>query len=586
MAALPFGGPGAAIAAAALAKGITGKGHLEKDLLKGAFIGGATAALAPMGANALGANAATMGPPTRMQQLLLKYSGANSPSFLNQIGISSAPHIGGGIGLFSNAAGIAPGLLDNSFLSKLPLSTVAALSSGRRQLHPQAMDIGSDGSLMPEMGYSSRDDSVHDGEKATKKLKAAMKLAQRAGGEWNVVHPHFPSTRAEKSARARKGGLMKFGNGGTASSEPPETYDQLLARRIQEFSPQVSNAIDQFYTMHVIPRYRPARLRGDGPEIHAIFSFMRDRGATTANRSQLRQAEIRQMLELAHQQGGLDRMRQFTLPEGYFTHNQVMRDSMMPREAMMEHLNGQVPPTPLVQGDFVMPALQGPQGDFRGNPVSPVQRPHHNWSIIQQEFPSVRGRKRITEREKDAHQLQQEIKPFTEEEEQEEHARGGHIKKYARGGAVIVDNPGTQYIRGRSDGQADDVRAKIPPGSFIFNATNVSAMGNGYSDNGAHRLLSQEADLLKLAPNYVSPKRNEPPLDVWLSPGEVSWKPEAVDIISALAKKKGKVILTNNFSNERGARRLEKLRKNLHTQKGIKSTLPPKTKPFLTYMEY
>ena len=88
-----FGGPLGATAAASLVGSTTrGKGNKGKGALQGAGIGAGYSALAPMAGNAFGVSGA--GP-------LSRFAGMNSPSLLNQLGMSSASTTGGGLGLSS-----------------------------------------------------------------------------------------------------------------------------------------------------------------------------------------------------------------------------------------------------------------------------------------------------------------------------------------------------------------------------------------------------------------------------------------------------------------------------------------------------
>lgn len=120
-----FGGPLGGILGGALGgSSQRGSGNKLKGALKGAAIGSLYSSLAPMGAELLGASPTSTGFwPT--------VTGLNSPSLLSQLGMASAPPIGGGLGLFGNvgtsgilegggllgsAAGLAPKLA--GFMSK------------------------------------------------------------------------------------------------------------------------------------------------------------------------------------------------------------------------------------------------------------------------------------------------------------------------------------------------------------------------------------------------------------------------------------------------------------------------------------
>lgn len=102
-----FGGPVGAVAAASLAGASQrGKGNKLKGAASGAMKGAGYAAAAPMVGSAFGFN------PSGMAG---QFAGMNSPSLLNQLGMSSAPSFGGGIGMFGNggAQGIGGNLFGN-----------------------------------------------------------------------------------------------------------------------------------------------------------------------------------------------------------------------------------------------------------------------------------------------------------------------------------------------------------------------------------------------------------------------------------------------------------------------------------------
>ena len=92
-----LGGPAGAMGLSAL-QGLSerGKGNKLKGALGGAGKGALYAALAPMAGEVMGVNSAG---------LVGRGLGMNSPSLLAQLGMASAPQIGGGLGLFGNGVG-------------------------------------------------------------------------------------------------------------------------------------------------------------------------------------------------------------------------------------------------------------------------------------------------------------------------------------------------------------------------------------------------------------------------------------------------------------------------------------------------
>jgi len=85
-----------------------GKGNKLKGALHGAGMGALYSAAAPM------LHSAISGPAATSQGLFSSASGINAPSLLHQLGMKSAPGIGGGIGLWGNLGekGAVPNLFD------------------------------------------------------------------------------------------------------------------------------------------------------------------------------------------------------------------------------------------------------------------------------------------------------------------------------------------------------------------------------------------------------------------------------------------------------------------------------------------
>jgi len=61
------------------------------------------------------------------------------------------------------------------------------------------------------------------------------------------------------------------------------------------------------------------------------------------------------------------------------------------------------------------------------------------------------------------------------------HGEGEHIPEFVTGATG-------HYVRGRGDGQSDDIPAMLADGEYVFDASTVSTLGNGSSDAGAKLL--------------------------------------------------------------------------------------------------
>ncbi len=133
------------------------------------------------------------------------------------------------------------------------------------------------------------------------------------------------------------------------------------------------------------------------------------------------------------------------------------------------------------------------------------------------------------------------------------------LEYYAKGG----------YVRGKSGGQIDNRPKKIPKGSFVMNATDVSLLGDGNSENGARQLQEMEQKFLKSGLTRAPSIQNL--FNAKVSDGEYIIRPEAVTKIG-----KG--------SNSKGAQILEYGRRKMRQHKGVKKILPPKSKPMVSYM--
>jgi hypothetical protein len=151
------------------------------------------------------------------------------------------------------------------------------------------------------------------------------------------------------------------------------------------------------------------------------------------------------------------------------------------------------------------------------------------------------------------------------EVEYEYAAHGGHMQHIGN----VEGSHARGYIKGASGGQADDVETELKPGSYVMDATTVSLLGDGNSDHGAEKL--QELERKFLTSGIVRNPPTSQNIRAKLSTGEYVIEPEIVNMIG-----KG--------DNNKGAKMFDTIRKNLRKQKGVKTFLPPKSKPIERYM--
>lgn len=139
------------------------------------------------------------------------------------------------------------------------------------------------------------------------------------------------------------------------------------------------------------------------------------------------------------------------------------------------------------------------------------------------------------------------------------------VEYYAQGG----------YVYGPDGGQLDNRNRRIPEGSYVMNATDVSLLGDGNSNKGAKELIEMERNLfrsgLSKAPSLTRGYEQRHSIPAKLSDGEYVIEPQYVTAIG-------------NGNNSLGAKKLNNARKALRKQKGVKSILPPKSKPMTSYM--
>lgn len=74
-------------------------------------------------------------------------------------------------------------------------------------------------------------------------------------------------------------------------------------------------------------------------------------------------------------------------------------------------------------------------------------------------------------------------------------------KKFANGGSSSASSSNIpmgigRMVKGKGDGQSDDIPAMLSDGEFVFSAPAVSAIGNGSNDAGARKLAAMQKSII------------------------------------------------------------------------------------------
>lgn len=156
--------------------------------------------------------------------------------------------------------------------------------------------------------------------------------------------------------------------------------------------------------------------------------------------------------------------------------------------------------------------------------------------------------------------------------------------KFASGGLSKKESTG-HIKESYSGGQDDDIDMTIPEGAYVLNATDLSLFGDGSTDNGVEKAMKFEQKYInqyekKHKDRFVNSGITSPHdsygirmngIKAKVSNDEYVLDPRAV---TALGK----------GNNQKGAKTLDGMRKNLRSHKGVKSILPPKSKALESYM--
>jgi len=159
----------------------------------------------------------------------------------------------------------------------------------------------------------------------------------------------------------------------------------------------------------------------------------------------------------------------------------------------------------------------------------------------------------------------------------------GTTGRYAQGGAVRSYREGA-LVRGKGKGQDDLIKTSVPDGSYIWDASVTSMLGDGSSKAGAKVIRDFEAHIKNKVPKKIVKtveklvKHRSQQVPVWLSNDEYKSDPVAVSLVPLAFGKK-------QISNEKGADILRATIKNIRKHKSSAgSGLPPKAKPLLQYI--
>jgi hypothetical protein len=128
------------------------------------------------------------------------------------------------------------------------------------------------------------------------------------------------------------------------------------------------------------------------------------------------------------------------------------------------------------------------------------------------------------------------------------------------------------YVDGESGGQDDDVPVDLPEGSYVMDATTISLLGDGSSNNGAKKVKQMEDKFLRSGiTRDLAPSHRVRTIKAKVSPGEYIVDKSVVDA-------------AGNGNNKKGAKVFDKFRNNIRSHKGVKKFLPPKSKSIDSYI--
>lgn len=144
------------------------------------------------------------------------------------------------------------------------------------------------------------------------------------------------------------------------------------------------------------------------------------------------------------------------------------------------------------------------------------------------------------------------------------------------------DNPNMEFEQyahggwtGESGGAEDNINTRVRPGTYFLNATDISLLGDGNTKAGmkkAREFIAQnEHGIYNFGRSSRKIKSRRSSMPVKVSDGEIPIPPE---VVSRLGK----------GDNNKGAKRLDRMRHNLRKEKGVRDILPPKSKSIQHYL--
>lgn len=141
----------------------------------------------------------------------------------------------------------------------------------------------------------------------------------------------------------------------------------------------------------------------------------------------------------------------------------------------------------------------------------------------------------------------------------------GRPQGYAEGGSVKGE-----YIHGKYGGQTDNIYTDIPAGSYVWDATTLSLLGDGNSENGNEKVDKLEDNFMKTGIHRIHPPTKM--VKAAISTGERVSPPWFVAAIG-------------DGDSREGSKKLDKMRRELRKQKGVTKFLPPKSKNVMSYFK-
>lgn len=224
----------------------------------------------------------------------------------------------------------------------------------------------------------------------------------------------------------------------------------------------------------------------------------------------------------------------------------------------------------VINGKAQMPAYGTPENESM---QQAIQRNKHDWGPREQYFPPIQKRNEPKFAPKGYRGTRWNFFPTAQEQQEqiervnEEMAQEGYKNKYAKGGKI------KGYYKGRDGGQDDTIPTNIPKDSYVMDATTVSLVGDGNSENGAYRIAKEveEKDKNFAKSGFVRNPKTSENVRALLSNGEEVITPE-------------QVMAFGGGSIKKGHKELDKFRKNIRKHKGVTKFIPPKSKPLNKYL--